>query len=63
MPFPNAKQIRLYGETPLNYISNLEMAKLSIKNATVIKPLHDNDNVKVITSKKRSRESLLKDLE
>lgn len=54
---------RLYGETPLDYISSLEMAKLSIKNATVIKPLHDNDNVKVITSKKRSRESLLKDLE
>ncbi len=56
-----SKICRLYGKKPLNYISNVEIAKLNIKNVTEIKPIHNNDNVKQINVKRKS--NLLEDLE
>ena len=52
----------LYGKKPINYMSNVEMAKFRLVDATIIEPLHKNDNTKKVTSKKRVKKSLLENL-
>lgn len=56
------KVCRLYHKQPVNYMTDGEMARFRLNDATVIEPFHKNDNAKTVQASKPKLKSKKKSL-